>query len=265
MTNTRSLRSEAGLGRGTHPNKVPKVVALFWVTKALTTAFGESTSDWLVHLIAPVAAVLLGFVAFLVGLALQLRAPRYVAWAYWFAVAMVGVFGTMAADVLHVGFHVPYLVSAIVFAVVLAAVFVIWYRCERTLSVHAITTRRRELFYWCAVVGTFALGTAVGDLMATTFGLGYWGSAVLFAVLIGIPAFGYRVLRWNAVACFWTAYVLTRPLGASVADWLGKPVHDHGLGLGAGPVSAAFGLVIVLIVGYLARSHADDPGRSVAA
>ena len=265
VTNIRIVRSDAlARERQSYANKVPSVVALFWIAKALTTAFGESTSDYLVHAIAPVAAVLLGFVAFLVGLNLQLRATGYVAWRYWLAVAMVGVFGTMAADVLHVALHVPYLVSTIVFVFALAAVFVAWYRCEHTLSVHEINTRRRELFYWCAVVGTFALGTAVGDLMATTFGLGYWGSAILFAILITVPAIGYRLLRWNAVASFWTAYVLTRPLGASIADWLGKPRHEHGLGLGSGPVSAAFGVLIVLIVGYLARSHADDPARWTA-
>jgi uncharacterized membrane-anchored protein len=243
-------------------SKVANVVALFWVTKAMTTAFGESTSDWLVHSITPVLAVAVGFVFFLAAITVQLRTRRYIAAAYWFAVAMVGVFGTMAADVLHVAFHVPYLASAIGFAIVLAAVFVVWYRVEGTLSVHTIVTRRRELFYWCAVVATFALGTALGDLMATTFGLGYLGSVVLFAALITIPAAGYRLLHWNAVASFWSAYVLTRPLGASVADWLGKPVSSRGLGLGAGLVTAIFGVVIVVLVSYLAISHADDPQRS---
>jgi uncharacterized membrane-anchored protein len=246
-------------------NKVPQVVALFWVTKALTTAFGESTSDWLVHAMSPVAAVLLGFVAFCAALGWQLRAHTYSAARYWLAVAMVGVFGTMAADVLHVGFHVPYTVSTPLFMVVLAAVFLTWWRTEHTLSVHSINTLRRELFYWAAVVATFALGTAVGDLTAVTFGLGYLASALLFAGLILIPGVADRVHLVGGVLAFWRAYVLTRPVGASFADWLGKPVHVSGLGLGAGPVALALGLLIVAAVVYLAITHADDPRRSTTA
>jgi uncharacterized membrane-anchored protein len=254
-----TVSSAAGNGRTGGLRKVPQVVALFWVTKALTTAFGESTSDWLVHQVSPVVAVLIGFVAFCVALSVQLRSRQYSAWRYWFAVAMIGVFGTMAADVLHVGLHVPYSVSAGVFAVVLAAVFITWYRTEATLSMHSITTRRRELFYWAAVVSTFALGTAVGDLAATTLGLGYLTAAVVFAALIIVPAIGYRAFRLNAVAAFWTAYVLTRPVGASVADWLGKPTHNGGVGVGAGLVSLVLGLLIVASVVYLAASRADTP------
>ncbi|HEY2296646.1 MAG TPA: hypothetical protein VGH43_02870 [Jatrophihabitans sp.] len=241
-------------------SKVPAVLAIFWITKALTTALGESTSDFLVHAMPPVAAVLAGFVVFCLALSLQLRSPRYSAARYWFAVAMVGVFGTMAADVLHVGFGVPYPVSAVLFAVALAAVFVLWYRLEGTLSVHSIDSRRRELFYWAAVVTTFALGTAVGDLTAYSFGLGYAASTVLFAVLITLPAIGYRLFALNAVAAFWSAYVLTRPLGASVADWLGKPTADGGIGIGAGVVSLVLAAVIAAIVVHLARSGADAPG-----
>ncbi|MEO8888647.1 MAG: hypothetical protein ABI301_06020, partial [Jatrophihabitantaceae bacterium] len=140
--------------------KVPAITAYFWLVKALTTAFGESASDFMVHSMSPVVAVLIGFLAFSAALLLQLRAPRYVAGRYWFAVAMVGVFGTMAADVLHVGLGVPYLVSTILFVLVLAAVFVTWQATEHTLSIHSINTGRRELFYWAAVVSTFALGTA---------------------------------------------------------------------------------------------------------
>ncbi len=243
-------------------SKVPAVVALFWITKALTTAFGESTSDWSVHAIAPVAAVLIGFVVFCVALTLQLRADAYSPWRYWFAVSMVGVFGTMAADVLHVGFHVPYAVSTVLFAIVLAAVFVSWYRVEHTLSVHTIVTRRRELFYWAAVVSTFALGTAVGDLTANTLGLGYFASAVVFAVLICVPAVAFRFGRMNAVAAFWTAYVLTRPVGASVADLFGKSRPDGGLGVGAGVTALILGLLILASVIYLARTGADAPATT---
>jgi uncharacterized membrane-anchored protein len=240
-------------------SKVPQVIAMFWITKALTTAFGESTSDWSVHAVAPVVAVLAGFVAFCVALALQLRAPAYSTWRYWLAVAMVGVFGTMAADVLHVGFHVPYVVSAVLFAVVLALVFVVWYRTEGTLSVHSIVTARREWFYWAAVVTTFALGTAVGDLAATTVGLGYLPSAIVFAALIAVPAIGYRWFGLNGVAAFWIAYVLTRPVGASFADWLGKPKSAGGLGVGAGLVAVLLGVLILGCVGWLSVSRADAP------
>ena len=248
-------------------SKVPAVVALFWVTKALTTAFGESTSDWSVHAVAPAVAVVVGFVVFCLALALQLRARAYSPWRYWFAVSMVGVFGTMAADVVHVGLHVPYSVSTVGFALVLAGVFTTWHRVEGTLSVHAITTRRRELFYWAAVVSTFALGTAVGDLTAVTFGLGYLASAVVFAVLICVPAVAFRLGRLGGVAAFWTAYVLTRPVGASVADWLGKSRGDGGLGVGPGVTAALLGLLILGCVAYLAWTGADAPAgkRSVSA
>lgn len=200
---------------------------------------------------------LLGFLAFCASLAWQLRAKRYIAVRYWLAVAMVGVFGTMAADVLHVGFHVPYGVSAPFFAAFLAAVFAVWYRSERTLSVHSITTTRREWFYWASVVGTFALGTAAGDLTATTLGLGYLRSALLFAVVILVPAIGYRFFALNGIAAFWIAYVLTRPVGASVADWLGKPRDGGGLGWGQGPVAIVLAAVIVCCVSYLALTRAD--------
>jgi uncharacterized membrane-anchored protein len=232
--------------------RVPEITVLFWVTKSMSTALGESTSDYLVHAIDPVVAVLLGFVTFAVALALQFRMRRYVAWTYWLAVVMVGIFGTMAADVLHVRFHVPYAASAVLGAIALAAVFVAWHRTEGTLDVHSIDTARRETFYWAAVVLTFALGTAVGDLTAVTLHLGYGGSILLFAGLMAFPAVGYWRFHLDPVAAFWIAYVLTRPLGASVADWLGKPVASGGLGLGDGWVSLAFAAAIVVLVAYQA-------------
>src|ERR1700750_1469627 len=171
-------------------SKVPEVTAFFWIVKALTTAMGESSSDFLVHTLVPEVAVVLGGIAFVVALYLQFSKDRYVPWAYWLAVAMVGVFGTMAADVLHVGLGIPYIASTIFYAIVLAAVFRTWYVSEGTLSIHSITTPRRELFYWAAVLATFALGTAAGDLTANTFGLGYFGSIWVFAAIIAIPALG---------------------------------------------------------------------------
>jgi uncharacterized membrane-anchored protein len=236
---------------------VPEVTAYFWVIKALSTAMGESTSDWSVHAINPVIAVLLGFCGFVVALSLQFWVRRYIAWTYWLAVCAVGVFGTMCADVLHVRFSVPYAVSTALYAVLLAAVFIAWDRTEGTLSFHEIDTPRREIFYWLAVVATFAMGTALGDLTATTFGLGYFTSAIVFAVVIAVPAVGYRWLRWNAIFCFWFAYVATRPLGASFADWLGKPSSSRGLGLGDGPVALVLSLIIFVLVAYLAITRRD--------
>jgi uncharacterized membrane-anchored protein len=241
--------------------RVPEITVYFWIIKALSTALGESTSDYLVHAMNPVLAVGIGFLGFLAALSLQLSMRRYNAWTYWLAVVMVGVFGTMCADVLHVAFHVPYIASSILYAVVLAAVFISWQRTERTLSIHTIDTLRRELFYWAAVVATFAMGTALGDLTATTVGLGYGHSILLFAATIAIPAIGYRWLRWNAVLAFWFAYVMTRPLGASFADWVGKPKVVGGLGVGDGPVALVLALAIACLVAFLAITRKDVQGR----
>ena len=238
--------------------RVPAIIGVsFWVIKALSTAMGESTSDYLVHTLHPVPAVLLGFVAFLGALVLQFSMGRYLAWTYWLAVVMVGVFGTMGADVMHVGFGVPYSASVVLCAVALAAVFVTWQRYEQTLSIHSIDSPRREAFYWAAVVATFALGTAAGDLAAVTFHLGYFWSGVLFAGLIAIPAIGYWRFHMNAVLAFWFAYVLTRPLGASFADWMGKPTSSGGLGWGAGWVALALSVLIAVCVTYVAVTRRD--------
>jgi uncharacterized membrane-anchored protein len=226
---------------------------------------GEATSDFLVHLLPPVVAVGLGFIGFVIALVLQFSVRRYIAWTYWLAVVMVGVFGTMAADVLHVGFGVPYFASSTLYAVVLTAVFVTWQRTEGTLSIHSIDTPRRELFYWAAVVSTFALGTAVGDLTATTLKLGYFNSMLLFAGIITIPAIGFRWFHWNPIFSFWFAYVITRPLGASFADWLGKPTNVSGLGWGDGRVSLCLTVIIAGLVVFLALTKRDvQPGRHAA-
>ena len=238
-------------------SKVPEITALFWVTKLLTTAMGESTSDYLVIRMNPVLAVGLGSLVLLGALVLQFWAVRYIPWTYWFTVLMVAIVGTMAADVLHKQFHVPYAATTVFFAVVLTEVFVAWHRTERTLSIHSIVTPRRELFYWAAVMATFALGTAAGDLTAKTIGLGYFTSAVLFAALMAVPAFGYWRFHLNAILAFWTAYVLTRPLGASIADWLGKPKVLSGLGWGDGVVTVICAVLIVVCVGYLTASERE--------
>jgi uncharacterized membrane-anchored protein len=240
-------------------SKVPEITAYFWVVKALTTAMGESTSDFLVHSLVPEVAVVLGGIAFAIALYVQFSKPHYVPWAYWLAVAMVGVFGTMAADVLHVGLGVPYIASTIFYAIALYFVFRIWYRMEGTLSIHSIRTPRREVFYWAAVLATFALGTAAGDLTAVTLGLGYFGSILLFAAIIAIPALGYFQFRMNSILAFWFAYVVTRPLGASVADWLAVSHERGGLALGTGPVSLVFAAVIAGFVAYLSVTGKDTP------
>ena len=239
--------------------KVPEVTAGFWVTKVLTTGMGEATSDTLVRAISPYIAVALGAIGFVVALALQFAAPRYRPWIYWLAVAMVAVFGTMAADVVHIELGVPYVVSTIFFAVVLAAVFTVWYATERTLSIHTINTRRREAFYWLTVVVTFALGTAAGDMTATTFHLGFFASGLLFTFLIAIPLVAHKWFGLNAVFAFWFAYILTRPLGASYADWIGVSHARGGLNWGSGSVSIGMTALIVIAVATLAATREGAP------
>jgi len=263
VTTAESLPDQSMAALRRAATKVPAVTLAFWVTKALTTGMGESASDYLVHRMPPVLAVALGGLALVGALAIQFPARRYVPWKYWLAVAMVGVFGTMAADVLHVGFHVPYVVSSVFFAMALAAIFVLWHRMEKTLSIHSIYTRRREVFYWAAVMATFALGTAVGDLTAVTLHLGYLSSGILFAVVFAVPAVAYWRFGLNAIFAFWFAYIVTRPLGASFADWMGVSHARGGLAWGAGPVSLALAGLIVAFVTYLTVTHrADFTGSS---
>lgn len=242
--------------------KVPaKITAFFWAIKLLSTAMGEALSDALVHGVNQYLAVVLGFSAFALAMVVQLRARRYEPWKYWSAVAMVAVFGTMAADVLHIGLHVPYAASSVFYLVALAAILALWYRTEGTLSIHSVYTKRRELFYWATVLATFALGTAVGDLTATTFKLGYLGSGVMFAVLFVVPGLAYWSARVDGVLSFWVAYVLTRPLRASFADWLGFSHSAGGTGLGHPLTALIFAVPIVALVAYVAASHIDTPVR----
>jgi len=217
---------------------------------------GESTSDYLVFHINPYIAVFLGSIGLIVSLILQLWVRRYVAWIYWLAVVMVAIFGTMAADILHVALGIPYLITTIFFSISLAVIFIAWYVSEKTLSIHSINTRRRELFYWAVVIATFALGTALGDMTAATLNLGYLLSGVLFAILFVIPGVGYWKFKWNEIFSFWFAYVITRPLGASFADWFGKPILG-GLGLGDTNVSLVLTILIIIFVVYLTITHKD--------
>jgi uncharacterized membrane-anchored protein len=241
------------LRRQLRSSKVPpSITPTFWGLKVLTTAMGEATSDYFVNRFDPRIAVVCAAVVFVVVLWWQLQTPRYSAITYWLAVVMVSVFGTMCADVVHVEFGVPYAVSAIAFALVLTAVFWTWFRVEGTLSIHSIMSTQRELFYWGAVTVAFALGTAVGDFSATVAHLGYFGSGLLFAGLIALPAIAFGLSRMNSVLYFWIAYVLTRPLGASFADWMGKPKSLGGLGWGSGNVSLVLSSIIVVAVAVLA-------------
>ncbi len=244
--------------------KVPEVTIYFWIIKLLTTGMGETTSDYLVFHINPYIAVALGGIGLAASLLLQLVVRRYIAWIYWLAVVMVAIFGTMAADVVHIVLGVPYLVSSVCFAAALALIFVSWYATEKTLSIHSIYTPRRELFYWATIMATFALGTAVGDMTATTVDLGYFASGVLFAVLFALPALGYWLFRLNAIFAFWFAYVMTRPLGASFADWLGKPRSASGVGLGTGLISLVLAVLIVGFVGYLTVTRKDTKDATTA-
>lgn len=240
-----------------HAVKVPQLTVYFWIIKILTTAMGEATSDYLVNKFSPPAVVLVGFVAFALVIVWQLRTPRYVPHVYWTAVVMVSVFGTMAADVVHVGAHIPYLVSAVTLAIALAVVFWLWDRQEGTLSIHSITTQPRELFYWSAAVVTFALGTATGDLTAITFHLGYLSSGLMFIGVFALPTLFFLARRRHGVFCFWFAYIATRPLGASFADWIAKPRHSGGLGHGDGIVAGVLTVAIVALVVFVSVSGID--------
>ena len=238
-------------------SKVPLITAYFWIIKLVTTAMGEATSDYMVRTISPVTAVLLGFVGFVIAIVLQFRTNRYAAWIYWLAVVMVAVFGTMAADVLHIKFHVPYVASSTFYAIVLTVIFVLWYRSEGTLSIHSIRTPRREAFYWATVLATFALGTAVGDMTARTLHLGYLASGVLFTVLIMVPLVAHWRFGMNPILAFWIAYVLTRPVGASFADYVAFPKSVGGLDAGHGPVALVLTVIIIGFVAYLSRTRLD--------
>jgi uncharacterized membrane-anchored protein len=228
-------------------SKVPNVDIMFWLLKLLTTALGESISDALIKQYNPVPVVLVTAVVFVVILMWQLRQSSYRTAPYWSSVVMVGIFGTMVADSVHVALGVPYVVSATTFAIALIAVFVLWSRVERTLSIHSITTSRRELFYWAAIISTFALGTAVGDLTATTLRFGYLASGLAFLVAFALPGIAFRFRMLSAIPAFWTSYVLTRPLGASFADYMGKPISAGGVGWGSARV--AVGLAVLFAVG----------------
>jgi uncharacterized membrane-anchored protein len=244
--------------------KVPEITAIFWVLKLLTTGMGEAMSDFLGQKSVPLAGAI-GIFGLWFALRTQMRTREYRAPVYWFAVMMVAIFGTMAADGVHDGASLPYAVTTPLYAIVVAGVFFFWYRSEGTLSIHSITTRRREGYYWAAVLATFALGTAAGDLTAISLHLGFFDSAALFAAIIAIPAIGWWRFDLNPILAFWLAYIVTRPLGASFADGFSKPHANTGLGLGDGTVSGLALVVFIALVTYVVVTKRDVQGDEHAA
>ena len=235
--------------------KVPEILVMFWVIKLLTTGLGESASDFLGNTFIPLAAVG-GIGGLYFSLKWQLRARQYQAWSYWFAVLMVAVFGTMMADGVHDGASISYTFTTAVYAIILGGIFYAWHRSEGTLSIHSITTRRRECFYWAAVLTSFALGTAAGDLTAIQLDLGFFPSIFVFGAIILVPAIAWR-LGLNSVVAFWACYALTRPVGASFADWFGKPSAQSGIGFGDGETTGVALLVFLLLVAHVAKAKRD--------
>lgn len=240
-------------------NKVPLVTIYFWIIKILATTVGETGADFLnfklgfgLTLTSLVAAALL-----VVALAFQFRSDRYVPWIYWLTVVFLSVVGTLITDNLTDNFGVSLYVSTAVFGVALGLTFILWYLSEHTLSIHAITTRRREAYYWAAILFTFALGTAGGDLASEQLGLGYAVSGMIFGALIALATIGYYAGVLNSVFAFWFAYVLTRPLGASIGDFLTQAHQDGGLALSTTTTSALFVIVIIALVTYLTLTDAD--------
>ena len=246
-------------GRRLGWNKVPEVTVYFWIIKVLCTTVGETAADLLNEKaglgLTGVSVLMSALLA--VVLVVQFRTGAYRAGVYWLAVALISVVGTLVSDNLTDNLGVPLETSTTVFAIILAIVFVVWYRRERTLSIHHIDTTSRESFYWLAVLFTFALGTAAGDLVSERMDLGYWLSALLFALAIGAVALAHLKLGLDAVWSFWVAYILTRPLGASIGDYLSQPTGDGGLGLGTVVTSALFLTVILGLVAYLSVTRKD--------
>jgi len=237
--------------------KVPQITVSFWIAKIASTGMGESLADYGYARYGTFLDGAFGAVLLIGALILQFRTRRYNTWIYWLAVSAVAVTGTMAADGLHVVVGLPYTVTTALYAVILAVIFVAWYTTEGTLSIHSITTVRREAFYWATVMATFALGTALGDLTAFTMNIGFFSSAILFLVLICIPLVAHWKLRMNSVLAFWFAYTITRPLGASVSDWMGVSHRLGGLGLGRAPTALILCVPILIAVAYMAISHVD--------
>lgn len=257
---TKNIQQIETVMRGTKMlNKVPEVTLYFWVIKILCTTVGETAADFLntnLNLGLTGTSVVMG-VLLLVALFLQFRLNKYIPAVYWLAVVLISIVGTLITDNLTDNFGVSLQSATIVFSSALIIIFIVWYTIEKTLSVHKINTVRREAFYWLAILFTFALGTAAGDLVAETFKLGYLLSAGIFAALILIAWFAHQYFKLNPVLAFWIAYILTRPLGASIGDYLSQSHSDGGLELGTVITSVIFLGAILLTVIYLSRTKRD--------
>jgi uncharacterized membrane-anchored protein len=263
MTRLSAVNESAGYARSetspviTTPNRVPAITVDFWLIKLMAVTMGETAADFLaVNLGLGLTATSLLMAAVLVGaLVLQFRQKRYVPWSYWLAVVLISIVGTLVTDNLVDNFGVSLITTTIAFTILLAATFAVWFAVEGTLSIHEVRTTRREAFYWLAILFTFALGTAAGDLVAEKFALGYMATGILFGMIIASITFGYYMLKLDGVLAFWIAYILTRPLGASFGDLLSQPTEYGGMGLGTIITSAIFLAAIVAIVAYMTKTR----------
>lgn len=240
-------------------NKVPEVTIYFWIIKVLATTVGETAADLLstrLNLGLTITSYVMSAV-FIMALIFQVRAKRYMPPLYWVTVVLISVVGTLISDNLVDGMGISLTTTSIAFGLTLAVVFALWYRSEKTLSIHTIFTTRRELFYWAAILFTFAMGTSAGDLIAEKLNLGYGPTAIVFAALIGIIVLLYRIVKMDAILSFWLAYIMTRPLGASIGDFLAKPVIAGGLGWGTVTTSLIFLAAILALVIFLTISRFD--------
>jgi uncharacterized membrane-anchored protein len=241
-------------------NRVPKITIDFWFIKLMAVTMGETAADYLavnMGLGLTMTSLIMAGVLVL-ALVAQFAQKRYVPWSYWLAVVLISIVGTLVTDNLVDNFGVSLITSTIAFTLALAATFALWYSSEKTLSIHSIYTNKREAFYWLAILFTFALGTAAGDLVAEKFGIGYLGTGVLFGMIIASYAFGYFVLGLDAILGFWLAYIFTRPLGASFGDLLSQPHEYGGMGLGTIVTSALFLSAIAAIVLYMTVTHKGE-------
>lgn len=257
LNQERALETTAQTGVTNALNRVPEVTFVFWILKILATTVGETAADVLstTFNLGTVVTSYVMAVLLLISLTFQLRAKRYVPKIYWIVVVFISVVGTLISDNLVDNLGVSLTTTSLIFLVALVAVFVFWYMSERTLSVHTIYTLRRELFYWAAILFTFSLGTSAGDLLSERLALGYPLSALMFAAAIAVIYLGYRVRVMSEVLAFWLAYILTRPLGASLGDMLTQEKNAGGLGLGTIPVSVVCLLGIVVGILYLSSQE----------
>ena len=247
--------------------KVPVIITIyFWVIKILATTVGETGADFLIfnlHFGLMLTSLLMSIL--LLGvLYVQIKSNSYIPWLYWLTVVLVSIVGTLITDNLTDNLGISLVASTLTFSIALAVTFYAWYKVEGSLSIHSIYSAKRELFYWAAILLTFALGTAAGDLMGESIGLGYWLSALLFGAAIFFVTIGFYVFKLNRVLAFWLAYILTRPLGASIGDYLSQDAKNGGIGLGTVGTSAIFLIAIIILVSYLTITKTDAPLPSVS-